>query len=510
MTEDSREVSATSAAGTVNGGAAGADTLRRDSLRLPEVLAQSVANMSPTGAMALLPLLVFLSAGNGTWVSYLIAVVLMVCVGYCAAQFSRRQNSAGSFYVWVRQGLGPGAGLTAGWALQLGYVITGVATILGFGIFGADFLNRVSGGAIAADNRLVLTVLFLLDFVVPLAVAINDMRLSARLSLSLEAISITLILILCVAIWVHRGGVFDTGQLTLSGVTPGGVVVGVVLAIFAFVGFESAGSLGMEARNPYRTIGQAILTSAFVIGLFYIVVSYSQIFGFEGTKPGFAKSGAPMPDLAGIVGLNWLAPVMDISIMISLFACTLACINASARMAFAMAHDGMGVSALTRAHDTHRTPHVAIWVVAIPMVLITIVPVLGGANAVEFLGWVGTLATFGFMLAYALVSLAAPVFLNRIGVSNPLAVVLGAIGLLSMAFVFWANWLPHTIPGGAFAELTGMFVWLPYMFLAWTVIGLVWYFVVRARSPHVASRLGTRFETAEATEAGEVSPAPQP
>src|SRR5256884_3712605 len=457
MTEDSREVSATSAVGaaTPNGGAAGADTLRRNSLRLPEVLAQSVANMSPTGAMALLPLLVFLSAGNGTWISFLIAVVLMVCVGYCAAQFSRRQNSAGSFYVWVRQGLGPGAGLTAGWALQLGYVVTGVATILGFGIFGADFLARVSGGAIAADSRLALAVLFLLDFVVPLAVAINDMRLSARLSLTLEAISITLILILCVAIWVHRGGVIDSGQWTLSGVTPAGVVVGVVLAIFAFVGFESAGSLGMEARNPYRTIGQAILTSAFVVGLFYIVVCYSQIFGFEGTKPGFAKSGAPMPDLAVIVGINWLAPVMDLSIMISLFACTLACINASARMAFAMAHDGMGVSELTRAHNTHRTPHVAIWVVSIPMVLIAIIPVLGGVNAIELTGWVGTLATYGFMLAYALVSLAAPVYLRRLGISNPLAVVLGAIGVLSMAFVFWANWLPHTIPGGAFPALTG-------------------------------------------------------
>src|SRR5919197_3155414 len=109
-------------AASPDGAAAGAQTLRRNALHLPEVMAQSVANMSPTGAMALLPLLVFLSAGNGTWISFLIAVVLMVCVGYCAAQFSRRQNSAGSFYVWVTQGLGPGSGHTAGWALQLGYV----------------------------------------------------------------------------------------------------------------------------------------------------------------------------------------------------------------------------------------------------------------------------------------------------------------------------------------------------------------------------------------------------
>jgi amino acid transporter len=487
MTQDNRQA------------AAGADSLRRNSLRMPEVLAQSVANMSPTGAMALLPLLIFLNAGNGTWVSFVIAVVLMVCVGYCAAQFSRRANSAGSFYVWVTQGLGPGAGHTAGWALQLGYVATGVATILGFGIFGADFLNRVTGGAIAADNRLALTVLFLVDFFVPLAVAINDMRLSARTSLTLEAVSVTLILILCVAIWIHRGGVVDSAQLSLSGVSAGGVVVGVVLAIFAFVGFESAGSLGMEARNPYRAIGQAILTSAFAVGLFYIVVSYSQVFGFEGTKGGFAKSAAPLPDLAGIAGLNWLAPVMDVAIAISLFACTLACINASARIAFTMAHDGMGVSALTRTHETHHTPHVAIWVVAIPMVLVSIVPVLAGSSAVDLTGWVGTVATFGFMLAYALVSLAAPVFLNRVGVANPLAVVVGAIGVLSMAFVFWANWLPQLIPGGLFPALTGVLVWLPYVFLAWVLIGLVWYFVVRTRSPQIASKLGTRFEAAETT-----------
>ena len=474
--------------------AAGATTLRRNVLSLPEVFAQSVANMSPTGAMALLPLLIFVSAGNSTWFTFIIATVLMVCVGYCCAQFSRRANSAGSFYVWVTRGLGPGTGHTAGWALQLGYVVTGVATILGFGIFGADFLNRVSGGAVSADNRWVLAVLFMVDFVVPLTVAIMDMRLSARTSLTLETISVALILVLCIAIWVHKGGLIDSDQFTFSGVTGGGLLVGCVLAIFAYVGFESAGSLGMEARNPYRTIGQAILTSSLVVGLFYVVVSYSQTFGFAGTKPGFAKSAAPLPDLANVVGLNALAPVMDIAIVISLFACTLACINASARIAFTMAHDGMGVPALARAHDTHRTPHVAIWVVAVPMVLIAVVPVLAGTNAVELTGWVGTLATFGFMLAYALVALAAPVFLSRIGVTNPLAMITGAIGVLSMAFIFWANWLPQFIPGGAFTALSGVLLWLPYIFLAWVAVGLVWYFAARARSPEMARQVGSRFE----------------
>src|SRR5262249_56859882 len=66
--------------------AAGATTLRRNVLNMWEVLAQSVANMSPTGAMALLPLLIFISAGNSTWFTFIIATVLMVSVGYSCAQ----------------------------------------------------------------------------------------------------------------------------------------------------------------------------------------------------------------------------------------------------------------------------------------------------------------------------------------------------------------------------------------------------------------------------------------
>jgi len=484
-------------------GAAGASTLRRNTLSFPEVFAQSVANMSPTGAMALLPLLVFVNAGNGSWISFVIAVVLMVCIGYCCAQFSRNTNSAGSFYVWVTRGLGSGSGHTAGWALQLGYIITGVATITGFGIFGADFLNRVSGGAIPADNRWLLTVLFLIDIAVPVAVAVMDMRLSARTSLTLEVISVSLILILCVAIWLHAGSLFHSDQFTLKGVTIGGILVGVVLSIFAFVGFESAGALGIEARDPYRMIGRAIIYSALVVGLFYVVVVYSQVFGFAGSKTGFAKSLAPLPDLANIVGLTFLAPVMDIAICLSLFACTLACINASARMALTMAHDGMGVPALTRTHTSHRTPHVAIYVVATPMVLIAIVPVLFGASAVDLTGWVGTVATFGFMLAYALVSLAAPFYLRQRGTPSPLVWVVGVIGLLSMIFVFWANWLPQLIPGGLFPALTGVYSWLPYIFLAWVAIGLVWYFIVRARDPQMARGIGSRYESEEV-------PAPAP
>jgi hypothetical protein len=48
-------------------------TLTKRVLSTREVLAQSVANMAPSAAMALLPLFVFASAGNALWLSLLSA-----------------------------------------------------------------------------------------------------------------------------------------------------------------------------------------------------------------------------------------------------------------------------------------------------------------------------------------------------------------------------------------------------------------------------------------------------
>ncbi len=435
--------------------------LKRGALSLPEVLAQSVANMAPSAAMALLPLLVFAGAGNGTWVSFLIALLALMCIGYCAAQFGRRINSAGSFYVWVSKALRPSFGHAAGWGLILGYLV---------------------------------------DTLIAVGVAFLDIGLSARTALILESISVTIILILCVNIWVHNGGVIDTHQLSLTGVKPGGILVGTVLAIFAFVGFESAGSLGVESKNSFRNVPRAILWSCLIVGLFYVVVSYSQIYGFQNVKGGILGSAAPLPDLATDTGIGFFAYILDIGIVCSMFACTLACINAGSRLIYSMARDGMGHTTMGSVHRARNTPHIAIFVAAVPMIAVPIVTTIGNESAVSATGWVGSVATFGFMLGYALVGIGAPVFLRRAGLPATLAWVLGLLGAAIMAFVFWANWLPQTIPGNLFPALTGAYVWLPYIFLGWTAIGIIYYAIWQRRNPGKAAQVGNRYHTAEQEE----------
>jgi amino acid transporter len=49
-----------------------------------------------------------MKSGNALWLSFALGLVVLLIVGYCAAQFASRINSAGSFYVWVTRAGAPG------------------------------------------------------------------------------------------------------------------------------------------------------------------------------------------------------------------------------------------------------------------------------------------------------------------------------------------------------------------------------------------------------------------
>jgi amino acid transporter len=461
-------------------------TLQKRVLSTPEVLAQSVANMAPSAAMALLPLFVFLDAGNGAWLSFGISMVILLIVAYCAAQFATRINSAGSFYVWVTRALGPGAGSAAGWGLVLGYLFTGVACVLGFEIYGDNFLV---GWGVAPSDHIVRGILYVVGGLAPAIMAVSDIKISQRLAFILESISVTIILILCIAVYVHNGGVIDTHQLTLKGSGTGGIVVGMVLAIFAFVGFESAGSLGQEAKDPARSVPRAIMWSCAIIGVFYLIVVYTQVYGFGDAA--FAKASAPLPQLASVVGLGWLGHFIAAGITCSMFACALACLTAGSRMLLSLGHDGLLPKVFTHTSRHTHAPDVAIWAVAIPMTVVPAAYILAGSTDETLSSELGTLATYGFMIAYALVGLAAPIYLRKIGENKALAWVFGLLGAVTMLFVFYVNWIPTAIPNDIFPALAWPYNALPYVFLGWTVLGLAWYFTVKIRHPEVIHAAGT-------------------
>jgi amino acid transporter len=444
--------------------------LRREVLSPMETLAQSVSTMAPTTTpVATIPLVCAL-AGNGTWLAYVLATAAVLLVALCIARYARYSASPGSLYTYASLTLPPWLAAVAAWSLLLAYITTGSSVIGGFYHY-ANLLIHDAGGHAVSTALLAAMVTGISKWI-----AWRDVKISARLMLWIEAVSVTLIVILVTLVLVRHGLHWDWSQLRLSGMTGSGLRLGLVLALFSFVGFESATTLGSEARNPLKTIPRAVIQSAILAGLIFTVCAYAEVLGFRTAGQDLGASQAPMRVLAGVGGAPILGLLIDIGALVSLFAGTLACITAAARVLLLMAHNGLAHNSMRATHPRHETPGRAIVVTGIAAVAPVVVLAIRGASGLDVYGWLGSLATYGFIVTYALVCFALPRYLREHSGLHSGARIISALAGVAMLLALVGNLYP--VPEGPYGKL-------PYIYLAYLAAGLVWFLVSR-RSKKVA------------------------
>lgn len=463
--------------------------LRQDCLPYPEVLAQSVSVIAPSTVPAAIVGLVFATAGNGTWLSFVIGMLGMFLVGLNINQFARRSASPGSLYTYIVQGMGPTAGIMGGWALMFGYTLTGMSTLCGFAIIADLLLGQLFGLQLGMLGWMVIGA-GLAGYI-----ASRNVQMSAKAMLMLEGVALISVIALGVLIWSHKGFALDHAQMTLQGTTPGGILMGVVLVVFAFSGFESSTALGEEAKDPLRSIPRSVTQSILISGVFFVFMAYIVVFGFSGSASGLAGNEAPLDALAASFGLKWLGTVINVGILMSFFACTLAAVNSTARILYSMSRNGLFVDALGSAHAENQTPHVAVGLAALLTLALPAGAWLSGVSAFEAQGQFGTLASFGFITVYLLITLAAPLYLRSIGKLTVGSLLCSGGGLVFMAFPILGT---VGLPGSEMFPLIGYpTTLLLASFAAYMAIGLTWLYLESARRPRMIAQLEDAIENVE-------------
>src|SRR6202030_20069 len=213
-------------------------------------------------------------------------------------------------------------------------------------------------------------------------------------------------------------------------------------------GFESATTLGSEARKPLKTIPRAVIQSAVLAGVFFTVCAYAEVLGFHTIGQDLGASQAPMYVLARVGGIPVLGLLIDIGALISLFAGTLACITAAARVLMLMAHGGLAHGSLRNTHARNQTPSRAVVVTGVAALLPVAVLAYRGASGLDVYGWMGSLATYGFIVAYALVSVALPGYLRSHGGFGPGIRIISALAGIAMLLALLGNLYP--VPEGPY------------------------------------------------------------
>ncbi len=430
-----------------------------------ETLAQSVAAVAPSTSPSLTIPLVFVLAGNATWFVYLLAMAATLMVGFCVSRFARLSASPGSLYSYAAGTLPPAFGVVAAWGLLLAYLATGASVAGGALYYGRVLCQEFFGWTLPALPTLAGLCL------VAGVVAYLDVKLSAEMMLWIEAVSVGLIVIVLLIMIFHYGLKLDMDQLSLKGVRISALGPALVLAMFSFVGFESATTLGSETRDPLKTIPRAVLQSAVLTGGFFVLCSYSVVLGFRGATTQLSESTSPMHQLAAQVGVSPLGVAIDIGVSVAAFSCILACTTAAARVLLRMSHEGLMPELLQGTSKRHGTPGPAIVLSAGVMLAAAEAMTLNGVSAAAIYDLLGSLSVFGFLTAYALVAAALPFARRALGQHSHLVAAASVVTVLVLIVVVIFDLQSASDVNHAR---------IPWIYLGYLALGLVWSSLNRA------------------------------
>lgn len=378
--------------------------LRKGSVGLAGVLMQSIAQISPTLGIFYTIAFTTTQAGASAPLTYLAAFAVCLILAVPMLGLARHLPSAGGFYTYVSEGIGPRLGFLTGWLYAI--MVTIVPAAL------AAFTGGILADDLSAEYGIGLPwwVYSLAIFAVCFFCAYRGIVISVRFLVVMTVFEILVGLALALT------GVFNPGPggVNVAGFNPAnitsssGFFLAIVLSIFAFTGFESAAAVADESRDPKRLVPKAIIGSLALVGAFYVVCAWGLQIGW-GTNDLDALAGsstAPAFVLADRLWGGGGSIIVLIALVNSGIGVCIACTTSSTRTLFGMARTGALPSPLARVSSKHRTPVVAVFVqlgVAVTICLAIGIP-LGPYNLFNMLGTTGT---FAYIPIFILMNVAA-------------------------------------------------------------------------------------------------------
>ena len=448
--------------------------LAREAIGLREVFFQSVTHMAPAAAVAFSIIVGANFAAGALPLSVIFALVGCLLVALSIGQLAKHLPSAGGFYTYTSRGLHPYVGFLVAWGYAFVEPLIAPALYLIFGNVVAGTLQEQYGWKfslwwwIAAMAAAVAV--FLLGYF--------GIQLSARIGTVLGVFEIGVFTLL--ALWLivkadHNSlSVFGTKFATVKGFTGiSGVIAGSVYTILAFIGFEAAAPLAEEARDPRRTIGQAVVFSCIGIGAFYVLTTYAATAFFGPARfaafPAF-RGGNPWDGLARLAwGAGWV--LVFLAIANSAIANANAGSNAATRTLFSMGRIRLLPRALAQVHPRWKSPYVAVWLQLVIGVGVSLW--LGGQYNSPFVGFaiLGTIIGAVVIAIYMAVNLSCLVYYWREHRSEFNWFLHGVIPLAGIAAFVPAFLVAIGIGGSVFSFISP----LPYPFsVVGPVVGIVY------------------------------------
>ncbi len=452
-------------------------SLKKDSLNVYNIIFQGVAGSAPAGAaVATLTGSAAFALGSLP-LSAVIAFIIVLINAVIINRISKHVAGAGGYYAYAREGLGGFAGILTGWMYIMYQVMSLAFIALSVAVFLPSLIETVFKFYLPSYLWFILLIIIIsFGYFVSFSGVKNSVRYAMVMAtIEVIVISILSILIITIKPSINTASVF-TPVYAKGGFT--GVMLGVLFMYTAFSGFGTATPLGEEAQNAKKVIGLGVVISVIVLGLFFILASYSFTVGW-GPSNMLSYSQERVPGV--ILSENYLglagAIVVTVLFVNSLFTDSVVFTNSLSRVVFSMSRDNVLPGILSNVHSERRTPHVAAGFMAIIGFIISVIAVitLGGFKAFLYMG-IG--ATLSALIVHMIANASLPGIINKMKqrINIFMDIVLPAISIGILGFVFY----------GSFISIDKIVIIASITFGVWLLLGIIYSLIFGSRRTHTA------------------------
>ena len=478
MTGTNDRAAAESAAGAAP---AERTTLQKDSLSWGHVALLSLAGCGPAAVIALNLQFMGQFAGLALVFAFVLVWPAILLFMNSLAEFSRRVTSAGGLYAYNLRTWGAKFGFVYGWTFMGAYMVLAAA---GFAVFGgwlAEWLLSQFGIDIPW---------WLITLVALAAVTILSMLgITESMRTSLVLIGVSVAVILALALWiVFTGGDSQGGGFSGEPLIPGGagtlgwagIGLAMTYGVLSHAGIEEGTTLSEEVRQPKKNVGKGLWVVATILPAFYIFVSYAMVHGYGIARiEEFGLDPAPLQTIAlhywGEIGLG----IVVIAAIVSILGFSQAGYLAGVRVMFTLGRDHVFPKWIGLSSSRHTPANASIVMGVVCLVLgIPLGLIVGPFNV---WGYFGFLVGIFFLVSYIITNIAIVVFARREGFFKPIRHgVLPILAAIIFAYPLYSSLWP--IPPGEYAVL-------PWVYVAWVLIGVVLLIITAKRRPQVLTRM---------------------
>jgi len=405
-------------------------------------------------------------AGPGLVLVLVLNFIVIIFTATAYAELSSAFPDTGGGYLWVREGLPPPFGFLAGWMSWFGHCIVTSFYVLGFGKGILWILEAYDKIPADFDGDLIVKALAVCVCLVFIVVNFRGTKETGRSGIIITIILLSIIITFIIAgtLYISQGlGDSNIGEIVTAPIPNGmsSILVAMGFTFIIYEGFEIISQCGEECKDPLKNVPRAtwlcIIISTIIFILVVVVCLGVVDWTTIGTGQGLIRGEDVVAEAAGLTLPGGIV-IIGIGVILGTLAAVNSTLFSSSRVSFAMGRDNTLPKSFGKLHKKRHTPHVAIIMSGIIIIMMTLLLPIEEIAAS---------ASIMFLLLFLFVNLSVMTLrYKRPDIKRhylmPLFPVIPIIGIITLLVLAIALWEEYQV------------AW--FIALAWILVGLIIYY----------------------------------